>query len=198
MDHATEKKLIIVSAPSGAGKTTIVKHLLASFPEMGFSVSATSRAIRPGEIHGRDYFFISAEEFRQRIADGDLLEWEEVYPGNFYGTLKSGVTRLLSEGKHVIFDVDVVGGLNIKKEFGIKSLAVFVSPPSVAELENRLKKRNTDSAETIQKRIDKALWELTFAQKFDFILLNDNLETAKAEVLMRVSAFINNQANPSL
>lgn len=192
MNKETDKKLIIVSAPSGAGKTTIVKHLLTCIPELGFSVSATSRAIRAGETHGNDYFFISALEFRQRIDEGDLLEWEEVYPGSFYGTLKSEVIRLMKEGKHVIFDVDVVGGLNIKKAFGNDALSVFVSPPSVAELENRLKNRNTDSPETISKRIAKAKWELEFAPKFDYILINNDLETAKAEILKKVLNFINN------
>ncbi|HPG34684.1 MAG: guanylate kinase [Lentimicrobiaceae bacterium] len=192
MNKETDKKLIIVSAPSGAGKTTIVKHLLTCIPELGFSVSATSRAIRAGETHGIDYFFISAREFRQRIDEGDLLEWEEVYPGSFYGTLKSEVFRLMKEGKHVIFDVDVVGGLNIKKAFGNDALSVFVSPPSVAELENRLKNRNTDSPETISKRIAKARWELEFAPKFDYILINNDLETAKAEILEKVLNFINN------
>jgi len=192
MNKETDKKLIIVSAPSGAGKTTIVKHLLTCIPELGFSVSATSRAIRAGETHGIDYFFISAREFRQRIDEGDLLEWEEVYPGSFYGTLKSEVFRLMKEGKHVIFDVDVVGGLNIKKAFGNDALSVFVSPPSVAELENRLKNRNTDSPETISKRIAKSRWELEFAPKFDYILINNDLETAKAEILEKVLNFINN------
>lgn len=191
MNGNTERKLIIVSAPSGAGKTTIVKHLLSCGLGLGFSVSATSRAIRPGEIHGKDYFFISADEFRQRIADGDLLEWEEVYPGSFYGTLKSEVVRLMGEGKHVIFDVDVVGGLNIKKAYGSKALSVFVNPPSVSELENRLRNRNTDAVEIIRKRIDKALWELEFAPEFDFILINDDLEMAKENVLKKVSEFIN-------
>lgn len=195
MTRETERKLIIVSAPSGAGKTTIVKHLLSCGLGLGFSVSATSRAMRQGETNGRDYFFLSAEEFRERIAAGDLLEWEEVYPGSFYGTLKSEVTRLQSEGKHVIFDVDVVGGLNIKKVYGNNALAVFVSPPSVSELENRLTNRNTDSAETIRKRIKKARWELEFAPKFDYILINDNLEKAKSEVLVKVSEFINSQTN---
>jgi len=192
MYQKPQRKLIIVSAPSGAGKTTIVKHLLSCGLGLEFSVSATSRAMRSGEINGRDYFFISVDEFRQRIEAGDLLEWEEVYPGSFYGTLKSEVTRLLNAGKHVIFDVDVVGGLNIKKVFGKDALAVFVSPPSVLELENRLISRNTDSAETIRKRIEKARWELEFAPKFDFILINEDLEKAKAAAFLKVAEFINN------
>ncbi|HOP12585.1 MAG TPA: guanylate kinase, partial [Lentimicrobium sp.] len=134
---APEGKLIIVSAPSGAGKTTIVKYLLASGLNLGFSVSATSRQIRPGEVDGKDYFFITPEAFRIKIEEGDLLEWQEVYKGNFYGTLKSQVKFLLDQGKNIIFDVDVVGGLNIKKHFGDRALSVFVSPPSPEELENR-------------------------------------------------------------
>ena len=134
-----KKRLIIVSAPSGAGKTTIVKYLLTCNLGLAFSVSATTRAIRPGEVHGRDYFFIPEAEFKKHIEAGQLLEWEEVYKGTFYGTLKSEVDRMLSNGFNVIFDVDVVGGLNIKKAFGENALSIFVSPPSVADLEARLK-----------------------------------------------------------
>lgn len=192
MSQDTEKKLIIVSAPSGAGKTTIVKHLLSCNPGLAFSVSVTSRAIRPCETDGKDYFFIQENEFKKLIADGELLEWEEVYKGTYYGTLKSEVNRLLNEGQHVIFDVDVVGGLNIKKYFGERALSVFVSPPSVAELETRLTQRKTDSAETIMKRIEKARWELAFADKFDFILVNDSLEKAKTDAFKKVAEFLNN------
>lgn len=192
MNQDTEKKLIIVSAPSGAGKTTIVKHLLSSNPGLAFSVSVTSRAIRPCETDGKDYFFIQENEFKKLIANGELLEWEEVYKGIYYGTLKSEVNRLLNEGQHVIFDVDVVGGLNIKKYFGERALSVFVSPPSVAELETRLTQRKTDSAETIMKRIEKARWELAFADKFDFILVNDSLEKAKTDAFKKVAEFLYN------
>ncbi|NTW23492.1 MAG: guanylate kinase [Lentimicrobium sp.] len=186
-----QKKLIIVSAPSGAGKTTIVKHLLSCFPDLAFSVSATTRAIRAGEVHGKDYFFISELEFKERIESGDLLEWEEVYKGTFYGTLKSEVDRLMNKGFNVIFDVDVVGGLNIKKEYGENALSVFVSPPSVADLEFRLNNRKTDSAETIRKRIEKAQWELGFAPEFDYILVNDSLDKAKIEIEEKVADFLN-------
>lgn len=183
-------KLIIVSAPSGAGKTTIVKHLLSAFPSLAFSISATSRKMRKGEEDGKDYFFISDDTFRQKIESGDLLEWEEVYKGSYYGTLKSEVNRLLNVGRDVIFDVDVVGGLNIKKEFGNRALAVFVSPPSLQSLEDRLKGRNTDSSETINKRIAKAELEMSFADKFDYILVNDNLNKAKETIVKVVSDFM--------
>jgi len=192
MNQVTEKKLIIVSAPSGAGKTTIVKHLLSCNLGLAFSVSVTSRAIRPCETNGKDYFFIQENEFKKLIANGELLEWEEVYKGTYYGTLKAEVNRLMNGGQHVIFDVDVVGGLNIKKYFGARALSVFVSPPSVAELEARLNHRKTDSVETIMKRIEKAKWELAFADKFDFILVNDSLEKAKTEALKKVADFLNN------
>jgi guanylate kinase len=190
MDQDTEKKLIIVSAPSGAGKTTIVKHLLSCNLGLAFSVSATTRDIRPGEVNGKDYFFMPESNFKKMMEAKELLEWEEVYKGVFYGTLKREVNRLMNEGYHVIFDVDVVGGLNIKKSYGDKALSVFVSPPSVLELETRLNNRKTDSAETISKRIDKARWELGFADRFDFILVNDSLEEAKAKVLKRVTDFL--------
>jgi len=186
-----EKKLIIVSAPSGAGKTTIVRYLLSCNLGLAFSVSATTRAIRPGEVDGKDYFFISEEGFKNRIEKGDLLEWEEVYKGTFYGTLRSEVDRNMMNGFHVIFDVDVVGGINIKNAFGERAFSVFVSPPSVSDLEIRLNNRQTDSEETIRKRMEKARWEMAFADKFDFILVNDNLDRAKAEVLVKVTEFLN-------
>jgi len=191
MAQDKQKKLIIVSAPSGAGKTTIVKHLLSCIPGLAFSVSATTRTLRAGEVDGKDYFFISEQEFKQKIESGDLLEWEEVYKGTFYGTLKSEVDKLMNDGFNVIFDVDVVGGLNIKKEYGERALAVFVSPPSVADLETRLTNRKTDAAETIRKRIEKAQWELGFAPEFDFILVNDSLEKAKNEIEQKVADFLN-------
>jgi guanylate kinase len=190
MSQDNEKKLIIVSAPSGAGKTTIVKHLLSCDLGLAFSVSATTRVKRTGEINGKDYFFIPESSFKKMIEAGELLEWEEVYKGVFYGTLKSEVNRLMNEGHHVIFDVDVVGGLNIKKFYGDKAFSVFVSPPSVLELEARLKNRKTDSDETISNRIDKARWELRFADRFDFILVNDSLAEAKAEALKKVTDFL--------
>lgn len=184
-------KLIVFSAPSGAGKTTIVHHLL-SLPELklAFSVSAASRAKRPNETDGKDYYFLSADEFKRRIAAGDFLEWEEVYENQFYGTLRSEIDRIHAEGKHVIFDVDVVGGLNIKKQFGDRALAIFVQPPSVEELERRLRSRSTESEESLAKRVGKATKELAFAEQFDVILVNDDLEAAKAKAVELVRNFI--------
>jgi len=186
-----EGKLIIFSAPSGSGKTTLVHHLLSK-PELklAFSVSATSRSKRPNETHGKDYYFLSADEFRKRIESGDFLEWEEVYTDQFYGTLKSEIDRIHAEGKHVMFDVDVVGGLNIKKQFGDDALAVFVKPPSIEELEKRLRNRSTESEESLQKRVGKAAREMEYAGQFDVILVNDDLETAKLEAEQLVLDFI--------
>lgn len=185
-----KEKLIIVSAPSGAGKSTIVRHLLNTFPDFAFSVSATSRPIRKGEVDGREYFFMTSDEFRKKIESGELLEWQEVYPGSFYGTLKSEVDRMLKNGQVPVFDVDVVGGLNIKKMYGEKALAIFVQPPSLHELENRLRNRGTESEESLQKRIAKAAWEMEFAPKFDVIVINDLLETAFASAKKAVSGFL--------
>lgn len=190
MSKNDKGKLIIVSAPSGAGKTTLVKHLLASDLNLGFSVSATSRPMRNGETHGKDYYFVSREEFLKFIEHGELLEWQEVYSGSYYGTLKSEVDHLLHAGKHVIFDVDVVGGLNIKKVFGDAALAIFISPPSLEILEKRLKNRRTDSPETIARRMEKALTEMAFAPRFDEIVINDNLEEAKQHIYNLVVKFI--------
>ena len=183
-------KLIIFSAPSGAGKTTIVKQLLERGLNLEFSISATSRAPRPNELHGRDYYFISENEFKTRVAAGEFLEWEEVYSGICYGTLKSEVDRICNQGKNVIFDVDVVGGLNIKKHFGNRALAIFVQPPSVEELRVRLKNRQTETEEKIAMRIAKAEYEMTFAPQFDVIVVNQNLETAVNEAEKLVRDFI--------
>lgn len=183
-----EPKVVIFSAPSGAGKTTVVKHLL-SMPEfnLSFSISACSRNKREGEVNGKDYYFLSADEFRKKIDNKEFLEWEEVYADHFYGSLKSEVDRLTSEGKNVVFDVDVKGGMNIKKYYGENALSVFVKPPSVQILEQRLRDRSTDSEEAIKTRIDKALYEISFADNFDVILVNDKLEDtfATAEGLLR-------------
>lgn len=171
-------KLIIVCAPSGAGKTSIVRAVLSEIDKLRFSVSACSREPRKGEEHGKDYYFLSTETFREEIEKGAFLEWEEVYPGSFYGTLKSEVQRIWNEGNHVIFDVDVVGGLNIKKQYPQNSLAIFIMPPSVQELEKRLSGRGTETPESIKKRIEKAAYELDFAGQFDVRIVNDNLEQA--------------------
>lgn len=185
-------KLIIISAPSGSGKTTIVKQILASGLNIEFSVSAASRQPRSNEINGRDYYFMSADEFRKRIENDDFLEWEEVYSGSFYGTLKSEIQRIWDKGNHVIFDVDVKGGLNIKKHDPEHALAIFIQAPSVAELGQRLKNRLTDTEETIKKRIAKAEYELSFAPQFDKIIINDNLEEAVKETYETIKAFIGN------
>lgn len=183
-------KLIIFSAPSGSGKTTIVKHLLGLDIGLAFSISATSRKPRKNETDGRDYYFISPEEFKQRIKDGQFLEWEEVYANQFYGTLRSETERLRNKGIHVLFDIDVVGGVNLKKEFGDDSLAIFVQPPSIDELEKRLRNRSTDSEQQLQKRINKAEEELAFSNLFDHILVNDHLETALKEAEKLILDFI--------
>jgi guanylate kinase len=183
-------KLIIFSAPSGAGKTTIVKHLLQQDFGLEFSVSATSREPRQGEVHGKDYYFLTEDEFRKKIENGEFLEWEEVYNGIFYGTLKSEVELIRNAGKHVIFDVDVVGGSNIKKFYGNEALAVFVQPPSVEELKNRLQNRSTESDEKIRMRIEKAEKELEFAKKFDVIIVNEDLPKALKEAEKVVAGFL--------
>lgn len=184
-------KLIIFSAPSGAGKTTIVKHLLQQNLGLEFSISATSRGMRHTETNGKDYYFLTSDEFRKKIENDEFLEWEEVYLGTFYGTLKSEVERIRNNGKHVIFDVDVVGGCNIKKYYGNEALAIFVQPPSVDELRNRLVCRLTDAPEVIEKRVAKAEYELTFADKFDVIVVNDELGKACKEAEQYVVDFIN-------
>lgn len=189
MEH--NGKLIVFSAPSGSGKTTIVHHLL-SHPELklDFSISATSRPARGQEINGKDYYFISADEFKNHIEKNDFIEWEEVYKNNFYGTLKSEINRIWSNGQHVIFDIDVLGGLNIKNQFPEQTLAIFVQPPSIEEMEIRLRNRQTDTEEKIQERVAKASKEMVFAKDFDLILLNDDLETAKKKAYMLVSDFL--------
>ena len=183
-------KVIIFSAPSGSGKTTLVKWLLEQGLNMYFSISATSRQPRSTEVDGKDYYFLTPEAFRQKIAEEAFLEWEEVYTDKFYGTLKSEVNRILDEGKNVLFDVDVKGGINIKNYFGTQALSVFVKPPSIEELRNRLDTRGTDSAEIIQERVDKAAYELTFAPRFDVVVINDVLEDAKKDCLEKVQDFL--------
>lgn len=185
-------KLIIFSAPSGSGKTTIVKHLLEKGFNMEFSISATSRAPRGAERDGVDYYFLSADEFRRRISNNEFLEWEEVYADNYYGTLLTEIERITSNGKNIVFDVDVVGGVNIKKQFGNRALAMFIQPPSITELEKRLVGRGTDSPEKIAMRLAKAGQELTYAPQFDIVIVNDNLEKAKQEAEDALRQFLNN------
>ncbi|WP_251968333.1 guanylate kinase [Parabacteroides sp. AD58] len=183
-------KLIIFSAPSGSGKSTIINYLLTQNLRLRFSISATSRAPRGTEKNGVEYFFLSPEEFRARIAAGDFLEYEEVYKDKFYGTLKSEVERILAEGDNVIFDVDVVGGCNIKKYYGDRALSMFIQPPSIDELRRRLEGRATDAPEVIESRIAKAAYELSFAPQFDVVVVNDDLDKAKAEALRIIQNFI--------
>lgn len=183
-------KVIIFSAPSGSGKSTIVSHILKLHPEMEFSVSATSRAPRGQERNGIEYHFFTADEFRKMIAEDKFVEYEEVYAGSFYGTLKSEVQRIWDKGHVIIFDVDVKGGVNLKKYFGDKALSVFIQAPSVEELRKRLVARGTDSAEAIAKRVAKASEEMTYADKFDYVLVNDDLQKAYAEAEKVVDDFL--------
>ncbi len=188
---ASKPKMIIFSAPSGAGKTTLVRHLLTK-PELNlaFSISATSRSPRGQEKDGKDYYFFSNEDFNKKVEDGAFLEWEEVYSGTKYGTLRSEIERLWDEGKNVIFDIDVVGGLNLKSLYGDKALAVFVMPPDEEELERRLRGRDTDSEDKIRQRLAKARKEIGRADRFDHILWNRDLEVAKTEAYNLVKIFV--------
>jgi len=183
-------KLLIFSAPSGSGKTTIVKHLLSLNPNLVFSISATSRAKRNNEVDGKDYYFMSPDQFRQKIEMHEFVEWEEVYKGQYYGTLKTEVARIRNTGNHVVFDVDVVGGLNIKKQFGDDALAVFVQVPSIQILEKRLRERSTENDASLQKRLDKAIEEMGYASSFDIILINDKLDDTLKEAQTIVNIFL--------
>ncbi len=184
-------KLIIFSAPSGSGKTTIVRHLISVFhDQLAFSISATSRPPRGVEENGKDYYYFSVDKFKKKIENGDFLEWEEVYANTFYGTLKAEVQRIWSEGKSVIFDIDVEGGINLKNLFGDRALGVFVMPPSIKILEERLRVRNTESAESIARRIEKAEKELKTANLFDVFILNENLGSALVEAEKIIGDFL--------
>ena len=183
-------KCVIFCAPSGAGKTTIVRHLLDLNLGLSFSISATSRERRQSEIEGKDYYYFSVTEFKKRIKEEAFLEWEEVYKDNFYGTLKTETDRIWNDNKHVIFDVDVVGGLNLKHEFGDQAIAIFVKPPSINHLETRLRKRHTETEQSILRRVGKAGIEMQMAEQFDYVLLNDDLEKALIEAEKVVTDFL--------
>jgi guanylate kinase len=185
-------KLVIISAPSGAGKTTIVKHLLTCSLGLEFSVSATTRQMRINETDGKDYYFLSNDDFRKRVAADGFVEWQEVYKDNYYGTPKSEIARIWAKGNHVLFDVDVFGGLNLKNIFGDKAISIFIKPPSFEELERRLITRGTDTVEKIRMRIMKAEVEMKSAGSFDYIVINDDLDKAKAETEKLVTDFLKN------
>lgn len=184
-------KAIIFSAPSGSGKTTIVRHLLQKFPNLGFSISASTRDRRGRtETHGKDYYFLTPEEFKQKIDEDAFIEWEEVYEGNFYGTLKEEIERLWASGQHVIFDVDVKGGVNLKKYFGDKALAIFVKVPSLEVLQERLQDRGTESEDSLSRRLYKAKFEMGFEDRFDVTILNDDINESFAEAEQIVGDFL--------
>ena len=186
-----DNKVVIFSAPSGAGKSTIVNHLLGIHPELEFSISATSRAPRGQEQHGKEYYFFSADDFRQMIAEDKFVEYEEVYAGSFYGTLRSEVERIWAKGHAIVFDIDVQGGVNLKRIFGDKALSVFIQAPSVEVLRERLVGRGTDTEEAIERRVAKAASEMEFAAgKFDYVLINDDLDTAKTEAERIITEFL--------
>jgi len=190
MSSPSKGKCIIFSAPSGAGKTTIVHDLLKRDLGLEFSVSACSRDPRPNEVHGKDYYFLGVDGFKDKIESDAFVEWEEVYSNNFYGTLKSEMDRIWSKGKTVIFDVDVIGGLNLKKQFQEQALAIFVKPPSYEELEKRLRGRSTESEDKINQRMEKATKELAFSKEFDIVLVNDDLEVACDQAASFVREFL--------
>lgn len=186
-------RLLIFSAPSGSGKSTIVQWLMKEHPElnMHFSISCTTRAPRGTEQNGVEYFFISPAEFKEKIAQDAFVEYEEVYTDKYYGTLKSQVTEMTENGQNVVFDIDVKGGCNIKRQYGNKALSIFIQPPSIEELRRRLEGRATDAQEVIEQRLSKASYELTFADKFDIVIVNDDLEKAKADTLNAINKFLN-------
>ena len=190
-DNNDNKKVIIFSAPSGSVKTTIIKRLLSYFPEFEFSISATSRKPRAGETDGHDYYFLSKESFEEKVNNNQFLEWEEVYAGTRYGTLKSEIDRIWGNGKIVVFDVDVLGGMRLKEYFGSKALSIFVMPPSIEVLEQRLRIRNTETEEAIQKRLSRSSLELQHSTKFDLTIVNDILENAVEEAKMNIQSFLN-------
>ncbi len=188
--NGKQGKLIIFSAPSGSGKTTLVHYVMEKIPNLSFSVSATSRPPRPGEKDGVDYYFISVDDFRRKIKEGAFVEWQEVYENQYYGTLKSEVEKIRARGHSVVFDVDVKGGVNIKKIYGDQALAIFVKPPSLKVLEERLRRRSTEDEESLRKRLERAAFELGFEPRFDQVVVNDKLEKAQQEALHLVREFL--------
>ena len=188
--NSFQGKAIIFSAPSGAGKTTIVRYLLEKEIPLLFSISACSRNRRPNEIDGKDYYFLSVDEFKAKVSYNAFVEWEEVYENNFYGTLKSEIDRIWSSHQHIVFDVDIVGGLNLKKYFGDRALSIFIEPPSLDVLFKRLKNRATENEKSLNKRIEKANQEMKFSSSFDLIIINDKLEKAKKDAFEEVSKFL--------
>ncbi len=190
MKGLKNSRVLIISAPSGAGKSTLVSHLLNAGLPLLFSVSATSRKPRGCEVNGREYYFITSADFRRKIKKGEFIEWQEVYRDHYYGTLRSEIDRITGEGKIPLFDLDVQGGVNLKKIFGKEALAIFIMPPSVDELRSRLMKRGTDSADKIEMRVDKAVSEILMADRFDRVIINDGLESACSEILAVVTEFI--------
>ncbi len=188
-------KMVIISAPSGAGKSTMIRHLLEKGVKLEFSVSATTRKPRVNEKNGVEYYFLSVAEFKKKIAKGDFVEWEEVYKNQYYGTLKSEIDRIWAKGNHVLFDVDVKGGINLKKIFGNNAISIFIMPPSVRELEKRLLRRGTDDPSLIRTRVSKAAQEIKLADEFDNIVINDNLEVAEKEVYDLVKGFLDKKIN---
>lgn len=193
LDKESKGRLLIFSAPSGSGKSTIVQWLMKEHPElnMHFSISCTTRAPRGTEQNGVEYFFISPAEFKEKIAQDAFVEYEEVYTDKYYGTLRSQVTEMTENGQNVVFDIDVKGGCNIKRQYGNKALSIFIQPPSIEELRRRLEGRATDAQEVIEQRLSKASYELTFADKFDIVIVNDDLEKAKADTLNAINEFLN-------
>lgn len=186
----SEGKALIFSAPSGAGKTTIVRHLMSITSDLDFSISATTRSPREGEQHGKDYYFLDTEDFREKIDSGQFLEWEEVYKGTFYGTLRSELERIWKIGKHVVFDVDVEGGLNLKNALGDRALSIFVKAQDLEVLRKRLQERGSETEESLDRRVQKAKIEMSYEDRYDFVLINDDLETAKIQAENKVITFI--------
>ncbi len=185
-----EKPAIIISSPSGGGKGTIIRRLMQNNPRLALSVSATTRPMREGEKHGVDYYFLSVEEFRQKIKEGEVVEWEEVYPGKMYGTLRSELERLWADGKIIIFEIDVNGAMHLREEFGDEALLMYITPPSLEVLEQRLRERGTEDPESFQVRMQRAEYELSFQKEFDVVIMNDDLETAVADAEQAISEFL--------